>query len=168
MSLILPGCGGTSSLARGEALGARWFHEPQPVTSQPVGLGFPHRVGWYPIWGSPVPSPVCWSYWYGGISDAGMGHCPPRVRRDLDVVPWGNSCRALAPRASAYQQPASGVGVPIPCGRYRSEGTPFSSPGCRGCRYVEGFMIWDESYPCRLRRDLGVGPRGSSRRALVP
>ena len=42
MSLILPGCGGTSALARGETLGARWFHEPQPITSQ-YGSGF-HTV----------------------------------------------------------------------------------------------------------------------------
>ena len=43
--LILPGCGGTSALARGATLAARWLHEPQPISNQPVGLGFPHLTG---------------------------------------------------------------------------------------------------------------------------
>ena len=45
--LILPGCGGTSALARGATLAARWLHEPQPIIrNHPVGL-FPHRAGRY-------------------------------------------------------------------------------------------------------------------------
>ena len=44
---ILPGCGGTSALARGATLAARWLHEPQPISNHPVGLGFPHRAGRY-------------------------------------------------------------------------------------------------------------------------
>ena len=31
--------------ARGASLAARWLHEPQPISNQPVGLGFPHRAG---------------------------------------------------------------------------------------------------------------------------
>ena len=40
-NLILPGCGGTSTLARDATLAARWLHEPQPIsaTSQ-WGWGF--------------------------------------------------------------------------------------------------------------------------------
>ena len=38
--LILPGCGGTSALARGATLAARWLHEPQPVSNQLVAWGF--------------------------------------------------------------------------------------------------------------------------------
>ena len=38
--LILPGCGGTSALARGATLAARWLHEPQPFSNHPVGLSF--------------------------------------------------------------------------------------------------------------------------------
>ena len=34
--LILPGCGGTSALARGATLAARWLHEPQPISNKPV------------------------------------------------------------------------------------------------------------------------------------
>ena len=41
----LPGCSGTSALARGETLAARWLHEPQPMSYRPVGLRFPHRPG---------------------------------------------------------------------------------------------------------------------------
>ena len=36
---ILHGCGGTSTLARGATLDARWLHEPQPISNQKWGLG---------------------------------------------------------------------------------------------------------------------------------
>ena len=42
---IFPGCGGTSTLSRGATLAARWLHEPQPISNQSVGLGFPHPAG---------------------------------------------------------------------------------------------------------------------------
>ena len=38
--LILPGCGGTSALARGATLAAQWLH----ASNQPVGLGFCHNL----------------------------------------------------------------------------------------------------------------------------
>ena len=38
--LILPGCGGTSALARGATLAARWLHEPQPISNQLIGWVF--------------------------------------------------------------------------------------------------------------------------------
>ena len=38
--VILPGCGGTSTLAREITLAARWLHKPQPVGNQPAGWGF--------------------------------------------------------------------------------------------------------------------------------
>ena len=37
--LILPGCGGTSALARGATLAERWLHEPQSAITQ-WGWGF--------------------------------------------------------------------------------------------------------------------------------
>ena len=43
--LILPGCGGTSALARGATLAPRWLHEPQPISHHPAGLRFPHPAG---------------------------------------------------------------------------------------------------------------------------
>ena len=36
-------------------------------------------------------------YIYGRISERGMEPYPPRVRRDLDLVPRGNSRSALVP-----------------------------------------------------------------------
>ena len=41
--IIFPGCGGTSTLARGATLAARWLHEPQPISNHPWGWGF-HTV----------------------------------------------------------------------------------------------------------------------------
>ena len=48
--LALPGCSGTSTLARGATLAARWLHEPQPISNQPV-------VGWcfHTLWGGIDP-----------------------------------------------------------------------------------------------------------------
>ena len=45
--LILSGCGGTSALARGATLAARWLHESQPISNQSVELGFPQPAGRY-------------------------------------------------------------------------------------------------------------------------
>ena len=57
--IILPGCGGTSALARGVTLIARWLHEPQPISNHPVGLEFPHRAGRYRPGRSLFPSAGC-------------------------------------------------------------------------------------------------------------
>ena len=46
-NLILAGCGGTSALAGGATLATRWLHEPQQISNDPVGLGFPHSVKRY-------------------------------------------------------------------------------------------------------------------------
>ena len=40
---------------------ASWFHEPQPITNQSVGMRFPHLVGRYRPGRSPFSSPGCWS-----------------------------------------------------------------------------------------------------------
>ena len=58
---ILPGCDGTSALARGATRAARWLHEPQPINNHPVGLGFPHLAGRYRPGRSLFSSPNCWS-----------------------------------------------------------------------------------------------------------
>ena len=42
--LLLPGCGRIST-SRGATLAARWINEPQPISTQPLRLGFPHRGG---------------------------------------------------------------------------------------------------------------------------
>ena len=59
--IIISGCGGTSALARGATLAARWIHEPQPISNHPVGLGFPHPAGRYRPGGSEFTFPGCWS-----------------------------------------------------------------------------------------------------------
>ena len=59
--LILPGCDGASGLARGATLAARWLHEPQPISNQPMWLGFPHRAGLYRPGRSLFSSSGCWS-----------------------------------------------------------------------------------------------------------
>ena len=58
--LILPGCGGTSALAREATLAARWLHEPQPISNQPVELGFPHLAGRYRPGRFSLSSPGYW------------------------------------------------------------------------------------------------------------
>ena len=56
--IILPGCGRTSVLSRGTTLAACWLHEPQPISNQPVELGFPHLAGRHRPVGSAFSSPV--------------------------------------------------------------------------------------------------------------
>ena len=96
--LILPTCGGTSTLVRGEIMAARKLHEPQPISDQWMGVGFPHRAGRYRPLGFTVFVPgLLELYIYGRIPDPGMTPCPARVRRDLDVGPRGSYCSSLAP-----------------------------------------------------------------------
>ena len=44
--------------------GCRCLHEPQPTTTEPVSLRFPHRAGRYRPGGPLLLSPVCWSCRY--------------------------------------------------------------------------------------------------------
>ena len=64
LELILPGCGGTSALSRGTTLAARWLHESQRISHQPVGLRFPRPAGRYRPGGYLFSSPGCWSCRY--------------------------------------------------------------------------------------------------------
>ena len=43
--IILPWCGGTSTSSQKATLAARWLREPQPLSNQLVGLGFPFLRG---------------------------------------------------------------------------------------------------------------------------
>ena len=70
-----------------------------------------------------------------------MRSYPPWVWRDLDVVPRGNSHRALA----TSNQPV-GLGLPQRARRYRPGGSALSSPGYWICRYMEGFLIWGRNF----------------------
>ena len=129
-------------------------------------LGFSHRTGRYQPGGCPFSSPGCWSC--RESSDPGMKPYPPRVRRDLDVVPRGNSRRALSPCAPANQQPASGVRDSTPCRAVSTREISVFVPGLLEL-YIYGRISDAEigTYPPRVRRDLDVGPRVYSRRALA-
>ena len=81
---IVPGCGGTSTLAREEILATRWLYYPQPISDQPLGVGLPHTCG-----GRHRPKEPLFSFagllkllmypWYCGVCGPGMG--PYRSRR---------------------------------------------------------------------------------------
>ena len=90
----------------------------------------------------------------------------------------GRSQSALAPKASGDKHQPIGFGFPHRAGRYRTGGRPFSSPGCMGCRCMEGFSIpgFDVVFPgcCWLTEPEvevstlrgAVSPRGTT--VLVP
>ena len=165
--LNLPVSGATSTLAGGATLAARWLHEPQPISNQPVGLGFPHPAGRYRPGGSAFSSPGCWSCrdMEGFLTRGwelilpGCGGTSALARGATLAARW------LHERHPISNHPV-GLGFPHPAGQYLPGGSSFSSPGCRN---MEGFLTrgW-EIYPPRVRQNLGVGPRGNSRRALAP
>ena len=108
--VILPGCGGTSALARGAPRAARWLHEPQPISNHPVGMGFPHPAGRYPPWGSAVSSPDC---------------CSCRDIEEFITRGWKlilPGVRWLYVRSPANQRSASRTGVSTPCGAVLTRG----------------------------------------------
>ena len=83
--VVIPGCGGTSTMS--------------PVNHQSApGVGVSSPCGAFSTWEMSVFVSGLSDLWTNGrIYDARMGlHCP-RVQRDLDVLPRGNSRRALAP-----------------------------------------------------------------------
>ena len=92
----LPECGGASMLIRGATLPCAG--SMIPVNQQSMRIGFPQHMGQYRPGGSPFLSPGCWSCAVDvrRVSDPWIGLYPPRVQRDLDVVPRGNSCSAFA------------------------------------------------------------------------
>ena len=169
MRPYLLGGGGSSTLPRRATLDARWLHEPQPISNPPVGLGFPHRAGRYRPVGSPLSPAGCWSRRdMEEFQTREKRPYHPRVRRDLDVVPSGNSRRTgcMSPSQSATRDV---VGVSTPCGVVTTRGI---------CVFVPGLLemqiygrICDRgigAYPPRVRRDPGIDKRCNSRRALAP
>ena len=139
--LNLPVSGATSILAGGATLAARWLHELQPISNQPVGLGFTYRAGHYRPGGSPFSSV--------GVSYRDMEGF--RIRGYDPILPGCGETSTLARGATLAarwlhepqpirNQPV-GLGFPHDAGRYRPGGSPFSSPGCWSCRGMEGFLI---------------------------
>ena len=99
---------------------------------------------------------------YGIISDLGVGTYPHRVRRDLDVVPRGNSRIALAvsPSQSAisgwgwgFQTVRGGIDPRVIIGF-----VPRLLELCM-CGYISDLGMGP--FPRLVRRNLDVGPRGN-------
>ena len=99
-----------------------------------------------------------------------MGTYPPQVRPDLGVGPRGNSGSALAPCHMSPSQSAItqwGWGLHTLRGGIDPRDLHLRS---RVVGVVER-RVSDPgmgSYPPQVRWDLGVGPRGNSRRAMAP
>ena len=106
-------------MARGATVAARWLHESQQISNQPVGLGFSHRAGRYRPGGSPFSSPGCWS------------------RRDMVWKPQPHW--VIADPQPISNHPV-GLGFPHLAGRYRPGRSLFLSPGCWSCRDMEDFL----------------------------
>ena len=92
--------------------GWRWLHEPQPILNQPIGLGFPHRVGRYRPRRPPVLSPV---YWICRSMERFL------IRGWDPVLPGWRWLHE--PQPISYFVSASGVGVSTPCGAVSTGGT---------------------------------------------
>ena len=93
-------CGGISMLSRGAIIATRWLHETHGQLRKSVsrvGVSTP-RKAISTTRGMSVFVPALLKLkMYGRIYDSGLGPYNPRVRRDLNVVPRGNSRRALVP-----------------------------------------------------------------------
>ena len=140
--ITLPGCGGTSALARGATLAARWLHEPKPISNQPVGLGFPHRAGRHRPGVSTFSSPGCWTRRYlGGFLIRGWELILPGCGGTSTLARGAT----LAARWLHEPYPISnhpvGLGFPHRAGRYRPGRSLFLSPSCWSCRGMEGVVI---------------------------
>ena len=78
----------------------------------------------------------------------------------LIVVRWLHE-----PQTMTYPE----LGVPTPCGAVSTRGITVLVPGLLELQlYRNIFNAEMRPYPPRVRRDLGVGPRGNSRRPLTP
>ena len=110
--LILPGCGGTSALARGATLAARGRHEPHRISCQPERLGFPNTARQDRPGQSPFSSLGCWScrylegflirdFFFGNLSSLGpagprrwpewqlSSSAGPMSPSQSVITPWG-------------------------------------------------------------------------------
>ena len=115
-------------MSREATLAARWLHEPQPISNQPAGFGFPHPLGRYRPRGSACSSSGCCCRDLEGF-----------VIRGWELILPGCAGSKYDPQPIS-DRPV-GLGFPHCVGRCRPGGTPFSSPGCRSCTCMEGFLI---------------------------
>ena len=105
--LTLPVSGTTSTLVGGATLATRWLQQPQPISNQPVGLGFPHRAERYRPGGSALLSPGCWScsdiegFLIRGWNLSSPGAAEPWCCREGQLSPRAGS---MSPIQSATSQ----------------------------------------------------------------
>ena len=170
---ILPGCSGTSALAQGATFAARCLHEPYPISNHSVGLlsGFDVST---PC-GAVSTQEICifvpgllYLQRYGRISDKNSsfpGVAGPRRWPKRQLSPRATSTSSIQSAITQWGYPVR-LGFPHPAGRYRPGRYVYLSPACSICRDMEGLLT--RTYPPRVWRDLGVGPRGNVRRALPP
>ena len=137
--------GGSSMLSRGAPLAARGLYEPQPISTQWMGVGS-HRAGRYRPGGPLLLSPGCWNckcmkgFMIRGWEYIfpGFGETSALTRGATLAVRW-------------LQEPQQFSGQPIAvefqhcAGRCRPGGSLFSPPGCWICRCMEDFLLrgWD-------------------------
>ena len=140
-----PVSGATSALAGGATLAARWLHEPQPISNQPVWLGFPHLAGKYrpgdPRFRPKVDEVSCRDmegYLIQGQDPVlpGCGGTSTLSREATLAARWLHETQPIR-----MSNPPVGLGLPHLAGRHRPGGSTFSSPGCWSCTDVEIFLI---------------------------
>ena len=139
---ILYGCGGTSALARGATLAARWLHGPQSISNHPVGWRFPHPAGRYRPGGFALFLPrvvgvvQIWKDFLSGEgnSSPGCGGTSALARGSTLTARWLHGPQPISnhPVGLIFLHPAR---------RYPPGGSAFSSPRCWSCRDMEGFVI---------------------------
>ena len=119
--LILPVSDATSTSARGATLAAaRWRHEPQPISNQPVGVRVSTPCGAVSIRGISVFPPGCWS-----CRDM-EGFMIQRRERTL---PPSRGCAGyIYIRTPANQRSAGGAGFSTPCGAVSTRGNSVFVP----------------------------------------
>ena len=103
-----------------------------------MGLGFPNRAERCRPGGTPIASPACRSCKSIKKNNAGMGTYPPRGALALCTIP---SKSAIGQWDWGFYTMRSGFGPRDHRFRPRVVGVPFSSPGCRSCKGMEGFLI---------------------------
>ena len=140
---ILPGCGVTSTLARGATLAARWLREPQPTSNRPVGLGFPHLAGWYIDPGNLRFRPrvvgvvqIWKDFCSGDGKSSSPGAAGPRRCPEGQLSPRAGS---MSPSESAITQ--WGWGFYTAWGGIDPGDLCLSPRVCWSSRYMEGFLI---------------------------
>ena len=164
-------------MTQGATFAARCLHEPHPISNHPVGLPSGAEVS-TPC-GTVSTREICvfvpgllYLQRHGRISDKNLsspGVAGPRRWPKGQRSPRAASMSPIQPAITQWGYPV-GFEFPHPAEKYRPGGSAVFSLGCSSCRdmYVRICDPGMGTYPPRMQRDLGVGPRGNFRRALPP